>query len=64
MGKTAPAKLPHQLALPLEEPTPPNLERKDVRPRGVWLTLEPQSRASVKKRWVRVMRDVVSDARD
>jgi hypothetical protein len=30
----------------------------------VWETLEPKSRASAEKRWVRVMREAVRDARD
>ncbi len=64
MERTIPAKLPEQLALPLEEPTPPSAETKDVRPRGVWETLGPKSRASVEKRWAAVMREAVSDARD
>lgn len=64
MEKTVPAKLPEQLALPLEEPAPPEPETKNVRPRGVWRTLEAQSRASVKQRWAAVMREVASDASD
>lgn len=64
MEKTVPAKLPEQLALPLEEPSPPNPETKNVRLREVWRTLEPKSRASVQQRWAAVMREVASDARD
>jgi hypothetical protein len=68
MEKTVPARLSaepsEQLTLPLEESTPANTETKDVRPRRVWRTLGPKSRTSVKERWVRVMREVASDARD
>jgi hypothetical protein len=58
-----PAELPEQLALPLEEPVPPT-EESEAHPREVWTTLEPRSRASVKERWVRVMREAASDARN
>lgn len=68
MERTIPAKplvkLPEQLALPLEEGAPPSAETEDVGPRGVWETLGPKSRASVERRWVRVMREVAYDARD
>ncbi len=64
MQRTIPAKLPEQLALPLEEPTPPSAETKDVRPPGVWETLGPKNRTSAKEGWVRVMREAVSDACD
>lgn len=68
MQKATPAKHlvepPEQLALPLEEPTPPSAEAKDVRPMGVWRTLETKSRASAKERWAKVMREVAYDARD
>jgi hypothetical protein len=64
MEKTIPAPLPEQLALPLEESAPPSAEAKDVHPHGVWETLEPKNRVSVEKRWVRVMREAVCDARD
>jgi hypothetical protein len=64
MEKTVPAKLPEQLAFPLEEPTPPKPETGKDRPQGVWRTLRPKSRASVKERWVAVMREVASDARE
>jgi len=67
MEKTAPPKLskklPEQLALPLAEPAPPPGHR-DTHPREAWTTLGPQGRASVKERWVRVMREAVSDARN
>jgi hypothetical protein len=63
-GKHPAAKHPEQLALPLEESTPPTPERKDVCPWEVWRTLETRSRASVKERWVRVMREAASNARD
>lgn len=62
MPKTVPpAKSPEQLALPLEEPVSPT-EGRDAHPWEVWLTLGPESRASVKERWTRVMREVASDA--
>jgi hypothetical protein len=64
MEKTAPPKLPEQLALPFEEPVPPTEERDVVRPRQVWTTLGPRSRASAKERWVAVMREVAPDARN
>lgn len=65
MEKTTPAaKLPEQLALPLEESVPPSTETKGVRPREAWTTLKPWSKASVKERWAAVMREAVCDARD
>lgn len=64
MEKTVPAKLPEQLALPLEESAPPNPETKNVRPQRVWWTLRPESKASVQQRWAAVMREVLSDASD
>jgi len=63
MEKTAPPKLPEQLALPLAEPVAPTGHR-DTRPREAWTTLGPQGRASVKERWVRVMQEAASDAPD
>ncbi|MBA3704010.1 MAG: hypothetical protein M3514_05420 [Actinomycetota bacterium] len=68
MEKTVPAKLsaqlPEQLALPLEQAVPPSPEKKDAHPREMWTTMGPQSRTLVKERWIRVMREVASDARD
>ena len=54
---------PMQLALPLEEPILPTT-KKDARPREVWHTLGSATRTLVKDRWLAVMREVASDARD
>jgi hypothetical protein len=64
---TLSAKLPEQLALPLEETIPPTEEKdaqRDAHPREVWTTLGPENRTLVKERWTRVMREVACDARD
>jgi hypothetical protein len=69
MEKTAPPKLskklPEQLALPLAEPAAASpTGHRETHPRQAWTTLGPQGRASVKERWVRVMREAVRDARN
>jgi hypothetical protein len=60
--------LPRQLALPLDpdppRPQPPPPLGPVAPPARVWAGLSPATRAGVRQTWLRVLREVLDDARE